>query len=113
MDAKIKKYQEIIISIIERFANQKYANMPNVESQILIDEKRHHYQLISIGWYDDNFIYDVIFHFDIKPDGKVWLQVNWTDIDIGIEMMEKGIEEEDIVVGFIPERFRPYLNKVA
>lgn len=113
METKINKYQEVIISIIERFAEQKYANMPDVENQVLIDKKRHHYQLVSIGWHEENFIYDVVFHFDIKPDGKVWLQANWTDIDIGIEMIEKGIAEEDIVIGFVPERFRPYLDKVA
>lgn len=113
METKIKKYQEVIISILERFAKNKYANMPNLENQILIDEKRHHYQLVSIGWHKKEFVYHTVFHFDIKPDGQVWLQANWTDIDIGEEMIEKGIDENDIVVGFIPERFRSALKKTA
>ena len=47
-----------------------------------------------------------LLHFDIK-DGKVWLQQNTTDIDVGQELQELGIPKEDIVLNLHPYK-RPY-----
>jgi len=44
---------------------------------------------------------------DIK-DGKIWLQQNTTDIDVGQELIEMGIPQEDIVLGLHPPYKRPY-----
>jgi hypothetical protein len=38
---------------------------------------------------------------DIK-DGKIWLQHNATDTDVGQELMEMGVAQKDIVLGLHP-----------
>jgi hypothetical protein len=48
-------------------------------------------------------------HFDIKDD-KIWIQCNFTDVDIAQELMELGIPREDIVLGFHPAYLRPYTD---
>jgi len=63
--------------------------------------------LLTIGWDKDKFIFHVVFHFDIKAE-KIWLQVNWTEIDIAAELVEMGVPKEDIVIGFQPPYARPY-----
>ena len=38
----------------------------------------------------------------------MWIQQNWTDIEIADEFVEKGIPATDIVLGFQPPYARPY-----
>lgn len=78
------------------------------EVQIITDNEHGHYQLVIIDWDDNFFRYYTIFHFDIKPDGKIWIQVNNTDVDIAAELVERGVAKSDIVIGFQPPRYRPY-----
>ncbi|MGD1808165.1 XisI protein [Dapis sp. BLCC M126] len=68
---------------------------------------RNHYQLMRVGWKDLERIYYTVLHFDIK-DGKIWLQHNATDIDVGQELMEMGVAQEDIVLGLHPPYKRLY-----
>ncbi len=51
-------------------------------------------------------------HFDIKEE-KVWIQCNWTELDVAEELMAKGVERNDIVLGFIPENERKYTGYAA
>lgn len=46
-------------------------------------------------------------HFDIE-NGKVWIRANGTELDVGEALVERGVPKDDIVVGFQPERYRPY-----
>jgi hypothetical protein len=44
-------------------------------------------------------------HLDIK-NGKIWIQINNTELDIGQALVEMGIPKEDIVIGFQPVYIR-------
>jgi len=108
MDGKIKKYEAIIVDYLTTFAKKsKLANMPDIENKVLVDKEQHSYQLMRIGWQGTQFVFSVVFHFDIK-DGKVWFQRNITERDVLDVLMEKGIPKEDIVLGFRPPYARPY-----
>ncbi len=41
---------------------------------------------MRIGWKGLKRIYYTVLHFDIK-DGRIWLQQNTTDIDVGEELL--------------------------
>jgi len=56
---------------------------------------------MRIGWKGLERVYYTVLHFDIK-DGKIWLQQNATDIDVGQELLEMGIAKEDIVLRLHP-----------
>jgi hypothetical protein len=107
MDNKVKEYTDILIKVLEEHA--VYMNSNNsTDYELITDEKHGHYSLIYTGWRKDIFDFTILFHFQIKPTGKVWLLVNNTDILITDELVERGIPKSDIVIGFIPESLRQY-----
>lgn len=104
---KVKKYQEILIEFLEEYAKIKPANMPDIENQVIADLERNHFQLVSLGWDKEHFVHSCTFHFDIKNE-KIWVQANWTDIDLGAELVSRGVPVTDIVAGFHPPHLRAY-----
>lgn len=106
---KIAKYESFILEILNDYAATPYANMPKVERQVVSDREHHHYQLVAIGWDGDEFIHHCPLHFDIK-NGKIWLQINWTDADPTIELEKMGVPKSDIVLGWIPEEERAFTD---
>lgn len=105
---KINKYQQLIIHLLEEYAEVKPANLNSQEYQIIADTQRNHFQLVSMGWEKNRFFCFVIIHFDIKPDGKIWLQVNNTDVDITQPLCEQGVPKSDIVLGSVSPHLRIY-----
>ncbi len=105
---KINQHRQYILALYEDYAKVKPFNLQDVENQLIIDDVRRHYQLVSIGWDKKMFRYSVVFHLDIKPDGKIWIQVNNTDRDIAEELELMGVPKSDIVIGFQPPQYRQY-----
>lgn len=103
--ATIKNYKNNIQEIIRRYANER--PLPkNIESQLIFDTERDHYQLVNVGWDNDKWIYGCVLHLDIK-NGKVWIQYNGTEVEIADELVKTGVPPEDIVIGF----HSPYKRK--
>lgn len=105
---KIKNYQDTIIRLLEKHAAVTPANIRDAENQVIADRERNHFQLVTLGWDGKVFVHSVVFHFDIRPEGKIWLQANWTDTDIAAELVNMGVPKSDIVLGFQPPYARPY-----
>ena len=40
--------------------------------------------------------------------GKIWIQQNMTEIDLGEELVKMGVPKSDIVIGFLPPEVREY-----
>ncbi|MGB3509537.1 MAG: XisI protein [Microcoleaceae cyanobacterium] len=103
---KLELYRTCIQTLLEKYALSKSRN-EDVENELFFDPIRNHYQLMRVGWKGLERIYYTVLHFDIKDD-KIWLQHNATDIDVGQELIEMGIAQEDIVLGLHPPYKRPY-----
>lgn len=106
MDRKIKRYQ----TILESFLKEEMAgrNVPGIDIQLVSDTRDKHFQIVESGWYEKRYIYNVLYHFQIKPDGKVWLLVNNTEEQVAEQLVKKGIPAADLVIGFHPVSMRPY-----
>ncbi len=103
---KIKKYQDAILHILENYAAVPFANTPTVEKQIIADKERNRFMVVGFGWENnDHLSYTTFLHFAIIND-KVWVQQNWTEIPVGKRLMEQGVPQTDIVLGFVPEYAR-------
>jgi hypothetical protein len=102
---KLEKYRSCIQTLLEKHSRSKPRN-DEIESELFFDSTRDRYQLMRVGWKGLERVYYTVLHFDIK-DGKVWLQHNATDIDIGQELVDMGIEREDIILGLHPPYKRP------
>lgn len=105
---KLEYYRSCIQTLLEKHS-QYNSNDKEIESTLLFDPVRDHYQLMRIGWQGLKRIYYIVLHFDIK-EGKIWLQQNTTDIDVGEELLAMGIPREDIILGLHPPYKRPYTN---
>ncbi len=81
----------------------------DIEREVIFDEERGHYELLSIGWEGTKRVHFTVFHIDIKY-GKVWLQKNATDLDIGEELVEAGIPREQIVLGSVLPQSRKLMK---
>jgi hypothetical protein len=106
MDNKIKRYESAIIGILNEYAKIKYANIQG-GNQLIIDKNNHQYQVVTIGWEDNQFVHDCPMHFAII-DNKVWIQQNMTEWEVGEMLEESGIPKSDIVIGFLSPDLRPY-----
>jgi hypothetical protein len=106
---KVKKYQQIISSFLTDYIKDaKLSTANDVEPRLLIDTINDSFQLLYIGWQGTKFIFSPIFHFDII-NGKVWVQRNNTELPIDEILHSKGIDNQDIILGFQPEFVRKTL----
>ncbi len=110
MDAlteKIKKYQTILIGYLEELADERNnASAQHLEYQVIADTTRNHFQLVRMGWIQYRYVHLVLLHFDIKPDGEIWLQLNNTEILVDRYLIALGVDPADFVIGFQPEYVR-------
>ena len=103
---KIAKYQQAIKKILQEYGNRKF-RYQDLQSQIVADDKNGHYYLLRLGWDGDERIHNMVFHFDLI-NGKIWIQQNMTEIDLGEELVEMGVPKSDIVIGFLAPEVREY-----
>lgn len=107
MDKKIKTYQRFILDFLNEYA-AKMNQHKEFHAYVLADKEKHHYQLVRTGWRGKQRIHTIPFHFDII-EGKIWLQLNNTDIDLDAVFDKAGIPKKDIVLAW----HRDYLRKRA
>ncbi len=98
---KIKKYQTIVEKILKErvaFPNKQF---PNLKDMLIIDEKKSHFVLMSVGWDNQEYIHQVLFHLEVKLDGKIWIHENRTDLPIDEILITNSVEAIDILAGMI------------
>lgn len=103
---KLTQYRQIVRELLTAHAT---TDDPNIECQLIFDTEHDHYQVLDLGWQDLNRIYACYIHLDIK-DGKIWIQHNMTEADIGQELVDKGVPASDIVLGLHHPYKRPYTH---
>ncbi len=103
---RLASYRDTIQTLLEQHSQFRRRGK-DVETELCFDTTRDHYQLMVVGWERLHRVYHTILHFDIK-DGKIWLQQNTTDSDVGQELIDMGVPKEDIVLGIHPAYKRPY-----
>ncbi|PZO08605.1 MAG: XisI protein [Leptolyngbya foveolarum] len=96
--ATLEQYRKNIQTLLQSYATYSQGEQ-DIDTQLVLDTTRDHYQLVNVGWQNERRIYGCIIHIDIK-DGKIWIQHNGTEDDIAAELVEMGIPKTDIVIGF-------------
>ncbi|MFB2978052.1 XisI protein [Microseira sp. BLCC-F43] len=102
----LERYRQIVRDLLTSHAT---TNESDIESQVICDTESDRYLLVDIGWQGLNRIYACYMHLDIK-DGKIWIQHNMTEADLGQELVAKGVPASDIILGLHPPYKRPYTN---
>ena len=104
----IKQHEKIVVSWLREFAADR-VNEHGTEYKVLVDSEAHQYQLLSMYWdVSKELVIQILFHFEIIKDGKVWILANNTDIPIAKELMKFGLTNTEIVLGFHPAELRQF-----
>ena len=106
--ADLNYVRNCVQSILTKYA-QRRKDQKDVDVQTIYDIDRDHYQLLYAGWEGYKRVFYPIIHIDIKND-KVWLQHNATEESIANDLMDIGIDRNDIVLGLHHPSQRPYTD---
>ncbi len=104
--ANIALYRESIQKLLTRYAGYRTPR-ENVELQKIFDPEHDHYQLMYVGWKENERIFGVVMHIDLKGS-KVWIQWNGTEDLVADDLMALGVKKDDIVLGFLPVNMREF-----
>ena len=104
--ANVNQYRTSIQNLLEKYRHPP-SSPSDIETQIIVDEKHDHYQLVHVGWRNNRRTYGCVLHVDIK-DNKVWIQHDGTEIGMANELFELGVPKENIVLAFQAPSKRKY-----
>ena len=107
---KITHYRPAIHEVMQGLVKPNRQEQPQYEeydTQLVMDDERGHYYLVSVGWRGYQREHAISVHIDVKGD-KVWIQADWTDLILAEQLVEKGVPKEDIVLAFHAPYRRPY-----
>jgi hypothetical protein len=95
---KVAHYRTLIQEVLEDYAQYRPSD-GKVEVETIRDTVRDHYQLVTVGWNDNERIHGTLFHIDIR-NGKIWIQYDGTEEGIANRFVEQGVPKTDIVLAF-------------
>ncbi|MCE7987237.1 MAG: XisI protein [Caldilinea sp. CFX5] len=105
--ARVDEYRTHVQKLLEQYSNFKKHDS-DVETQLIFDAERDHYQLVNAGWRNEEHrVYGCVIHIDIKND-KIWIQYDGTDFNVANELVAMGVPKKDIVLAFHPPYKRPH-----
>ena len=103
---KITHYRKLVEEVLRRHHRPARKGL-EVEEQMIADREHDHYQILTVGWLnDDEPVYQCKIHMDIR-DGKIWIQRDFTEIGVANELVALGVPKEDIVLAF----YAPFMRE--
>ena len=99
-----KNEEENVIKFIPILAEQDY---PDYEVVLSLDDERSQYILRRVGWSGTKRIHYTDLHLALR-NGKIWIEEDWTKDGFATDLLEAGVPNEDIVLGFQPPEMRIY-----
>ena len=76
-------------------------------SRCAFDDEHKSYAILQAGWDEDKYIHGALIHVDIIDD-KIWIQYDGTEDGIADELVEAGVPQSIIVLGFRSPKIRPH-----
>lgn len=95
---KLGKYRAIVTALIEKHSKYQ-SSVGDVITYPICDEKTDNYLLLDVGWMPYGRHEQIPIHIRLI-NGKVSIEADNTDAEIAQQLIEKGVDENDIVLGF-------------
>ena len=105
---KRNQYRNAIKKVILEHQDYRENHWEEFDIQVVFDEQRGHFFLMNVGWKGMSRLHSCLMHIDLKPDGKIWIQKDFTEDGIAARLMELGIPKQQIVLGFHAPFKRPF-----
>jgi XisI protein len=99
---RLTEYRQIVINYLENFAEN------DENAQPVFDRDRDRYLVLHNEWHGDDRIYGCAIQLDII-EHKIWIQINNTEIYLDRELIECGVDSQDIILGFRSPNIRKLL----
>jgi XisI protein len=96
----------ILETILEDYASIPYAT-GDLEHQLVFDEKRNRYLLLTLGWQGKKHVHYALVHVELRGD-KFWIHYDGTEDGIAYDLEQAGIPKEKIVLAWYPEKVRQH-----
>ncbi len=111
---RLTHYRQALDGVVRRFGGAlQRSGGEAVETTLITDAEHGQYGVMSIGWRaDGRRAFGPVFLARIK-DGKVWVEVDNTDLTLADELLAAGVPREDIVLAFQPPERRQYSDFAA
>ncbi len=95
---------EVFEEVLNFFPQDSY-----IELLPIIDDKHGQFLIYTDGWEKSWRDYGCFLHIQVKPDGKVYLRHDGTDLEIAEKLVQKGISKKDIIIAF----HAPYMRDMS
>lgn len=105
---RLEKYRAELKRLLQEHQGVVLAE-ENVERVAICDETRDHYLLLELGWEKYRRLDGILIYARIRQ-GKIWVEVDWTEYGIARELLDAGVPKEDIVLAFHPPEKRRYTD---
>jgi hypothetical protein len=110
---KLTDYQKIIRRILNEYIElDKRQPTPGVEYLLVADDKGGHYMWLNLGWSNNKRLNAETVYVRLR-DGKFWIETDWTERGIALDLLEAGVPKEDIVLAFHHPDVRPHTDFAA
>lgn len=103
---KLIQYRQYVQQLLKKYASYRPVH-GEIEVETIFDTEHDHYQVVYVGWEDDQRIHGCSMHIDLK-NGKIWIQHNGTEASLANELVEMGVPKTDIVIGLISPHQRQW-----
>lgn len=97
---KIEKYRRIIKEILGYYKEiLDRRDNPPLESIFFFDEQNDNYLWTKVGWQKGERVEGSVVFVRLK-NGKFHIEEDWTEEGIAVELMQKGVPAEDIILAY-------------
>ncbi|MEZ4527509.1 MAG: XisI protein [Desulfobacterales bacterium] len=104
---KLSGYRDIIKKLLSKYAEMiNRHSAPGKEADVVFDEERDHYMLITMGWSGQRRIRGTTVYVRLR-NGKFWIEEDWLEHGITTDLLMASVPKEDIVLAFHPPEIRP------
>ena len=99
-------YDSIIRNLFAQLAELYDDPDSTIETELSLDSVYGNYLLLEIGWDGNNRIRRTIAYVRLRQ-GKVSVEIDWTEHGIAPSLIEMGIPNSVIALGFNPPHLQP------
>lgn len=103
MDA-LETKQNLIEQTLRRYTEPPFVE-DEIQTEVVFDRERDRYLLLEVGWENGLRIHHTVAHLEIV-NGKIWIQLDRTQRGIANDLLDNGVQKDEIVLGFRSENLR-------
>jgi hypothetical protein len=103
----VTKHKQLVKRLLTEIAD-RFRQSNRWEIMEAFDEERGQYLLFTDGWQGEQREYGCFMHLEVKPNGKIWLRRDGTDLDIGQQLLDEGVAKSNLVLAFHSPRTREW-----